>query len=124
MENQANRPPKSYPDPYIDKHELTGGHEVVFQVHVFGLPLANGKMIYESKATAPATEEAFGLEYAHDWFRFSLAQCPVPTMPVCRNFYGRDVASMFNDRSHSALANIGQSTGIHPEAIPVGGIMK
>lgn len=124
LENQANRPPKSYPEPYLDTFELTGGHEVVFQVHVFGLPLANGKMIYERKATAPATEEAFGLEYAYDWFRFSLSECPVPTMPVCRNFYGRDVASMFNDRSHSALANIGQSTGIHPEAIPVGGIMK
>lgn len=119
-----NHPVGRYPAPYLEHFELTGGHEAHARVYVFGVPLANGRMIAEHKATAPATDEAFGLEFAGDWFRFSLPECPVPTMPVCRNFYGKDFMATYTDRSWAEVRYFGNSHGLGPDAIPVGGIMK
>lgn len=120
----ANDPSKRYPAPYIDNPPATGTHEVIQRVYIFGAPLADGRMIAESKATAPATDPPFGLDYAPDWFRFSMPRCPVTPMPVCRNFYGKDFMATYNDRTWSEIKYFGNSQGLVPSAIPVGGIMK
>jgi hypothetical protein len=114
-----------YQEPFVDVITLTAGHEVTKKVYVFGAPLANGRMIAEYKDTAPPEDEPFGLEYAYDWFKWSIPeQCEVSSMPVCRNFFGKDFFSTYTDRSHTYIEQLGKSPGLGPTAIPVGGIMK
>ena len=114
-----------YPEPFEDVNILTEQHEATKRVYIFGAPLANGRMIAEYTQTAKPEEEPFGLEFAGDWFRFSVPrECPATPMPVCRNFLGKDFMATYNDRSHAHVVEIGESTGLGPLAIPVGGITK
>jgi len=114
----------AFPEPAVRTYTLQNNNTALQRIYMFGAPLAHGRMITEYSDSSAPEEDAFGLEFAHEWFKFSLPECPVVPMPVCRNFYGTDFMSTYNDRSWSEIRDFGKSPGLGPTAIPVGGIMK
>jgi hypothetical protein len=117
-------PSDRYPEPFTSATQTMGQHDARFIVRIFGAPLANGLKIAEYFEVAALNDKPPGFNIAPSWFHFSLRDCQVAQMPVCRNFYGRDFMSIYTDLTWSSVRNFGSGpSGLGPNAIPVGGFI-